>query len=457
MMRTRSIVLALASALAGAGASLAQPAQPRDAQPAGASLPDTPAGKVAEAFLAMCNNPTEESVGAFESAYGSAKRRGTTSTQERLGRIREMKSQWQSYSVIEVLGASENGLSLRVRTGAGEPIEMEFQLSTSESGKLDAVLISSGGPATRPEALTPEVLAEAVEGAAKALENEYVFPEVGRKMAEAVRAKLAAGEYASIADDVALARALTDDFQAISKDKHLRVRVRPPGDGPMRHGGPSRDEMARENYGFRKVELLPGNIGYVRFDVFVDDAEAKKTASNALAFLANCDALIFDLRNNGGGSPEMIRYLTTYVFDEPTHLNDMVDREGKVVEEYWTLKDVPEGARRFASDLPVYVLTSGRTFSGAEEFSYNLKNLKRATIVGETTGGGAHPVQFRQLAGRLGMTVPFMRARNPVSGTNWEGTGVEPDVKCAAAEALDRATELARTAKQGGEASISPP
>ncbi|MEW6249485.1 MAG: S41 family peptidase, partial [Planctomycetota bacterium] len=154
--------------------------------------------------------------------------------------------------------------------------------------------------------------------------------------------------------------------------------------------------------------------------------------------------LVFDLRRNGGGSPESIRYITSYLFDQRTHLNDMVDRAGKITEEYWTLETVP--GRRFAPDVPVYVLTSRYTFSGAEEFCYNLQNLKRATIVGETTGGGAHPVRGVRVNDRIVVGVPFMRACNPISRKNWEGTGVEPDVKTIADEALDRAIELAKKA-----------
>lgn len=134
----------------------------------------------------------------------------------------------------------------------------------------------------------------------------------------------------------------------------------------------------------------------------------------------------------GGGDPEAIRFITSYLFDEPVHLNDMVDRGGKVVEEFWTLKVVP--GKRLKSRIPVIVLTSKYTFSGAEEFSYNLKNLKRATIVGETTGGGAHPVEDVRLSERIVIGVPYMRARNPISQTNWEGTGVAPDIAVPAAE-----------------------
>ncbi len=204
------------------------------------------------------------------------------------------------------------------------------------------------------------------------------------------------------------------------------------------------DAMRAENYAFRKVEILPGNIGYLKFDMFADSDEARETAGAAMGFLRHCDAIVFDLRTNGGGSPAMIDFLCGYLFEEPAHLNDMVDRDGKMVSEHWSLKEVP--GERFAKDVPVFVLTSSRTFSGAEEFSYDLKNLKRATIVGETTGGGAHPVRGERINDRFVLMVPYMRAQNPVTKTNWEGTGVEPDVKLPASEALEKAQALARQA-----------
>ncbi len=306
----------------------------------------------------------------------------------------------------------------------------------------------AGAPARQPETpagppLTPELRFETVQAACSALQEAYVFPEVADEMAASVRARLSAGDYDAITTEAALAARLTDDFRAVSRDMHLRVRV-----APQRSEAPApradRGSPARENYLFRRAEVLDGNIGYIRFDGFLEGPGAEKTASAALAFVAHCDALVFDMRCNGGGSPEMIRYITSYLFDEPTHLNDMIDRDGNIVEEYWTLKDVP--GTRFAPDLPVYVLTSSRTFSGAEEFSYNLKSLKRATIIGETTGGGAHPTRAVRLNDRFIIGVPFMRASNPITRTNWEGKGVEPDIAVPAAEALDRALEEARRA-----------
>ena len=164
------------------------------------------------------------------------------------------------------------------------------------------------------------------------------------------------------------------------------------------------------------------------------------TAVAAMNFLAHADAIIIDLRENGGGDPKMIALVSTYLFSKPTHLNDLWERKSNTTQQYWTLPYVP-GDR--LDGKPAYVLTSKRTFSGAEEFSYNLKNLKRATIVGETTGGGAHPVRGQRIDDHFIIGVPFARAINPISKTNWEGTGVEPDVKVPAAEALATAQKLA--------------
>jgi retinol-binding protein 3 len=155
-----------------------------------------------------------------------------------------------------------------------------------------------------------------------------------------------------------------------------------------------------------------------------------------MGFLAGSDALIIDLRDNGGGNPSMIQLLASYLLkpDHKTLLNSFYIRKGDRTEQYWTAPWVP-GPR--LSEAPLYVLTSKRTFSAAEEFTYDLQSLKRATIVGETTGGGAHPEEEHLVAGYpVVMSLPFGRAVNPITGTNWEGTGVAPDVPAAAAEAL---------------------
>jgi C-terminal processing protease CtpA/Prc len=159
-----------------------------------------------------------------------------------------------------------------------------------------------------------------------------------------------------------------------------------------------------------------------------------------MTFLAGTRALIIDLRENGGGSPAMVALVTSYLFDRRTHLNDLWTRATNKTEEFWTRDSV--AGRRFGGEKPVYVLTSSNTFSGGEEFTNNLKVLKRATIVGETTGGGAHPVRSRRIDDHFFIGVPFARAINPITRTNWEGVGVEPDTKVPAAAALETALKL---------------
>jgi retinol-binding protein 3 len=285
-----------------------------------------------------------------------------------------------------------------------------------------------------------------VEGAAAKLNEYYVFPDLATKMGDAALARLKRGEYDSITDGDAFAAKLTEHFREISHDKHLRVMYNPavlpqgqPGRGPDA-AAQYRRQMERINCGFEKAERFGPNIGYLKFNMFADPEVCGPTAIAAMNFLGNVDAIIFDLRDNGGGDPKMIALISSYLFSEPTHLNDLYNRKEDASTQYWTLPYVPG---KKLTGKPVFVLTSSRTFSGAEEFSYNLKNLKRGTIIGETTGGGAHPVSGHRIDDHFMIGVPFARAINPISKTNWEGKGVEPDVKAPGGEALEVAKKLA--------------
>ncbi len=284
------------------------------------------------------------------------------------------------------------------------------------------------------------------------LNKNYVFPETAKKMEDALRAKLAGGELDSVNEAPAFAQAVSALLLEVSKDRHIGFSFnREMADNLRRFASRSEDEVKRareqqllesqrDNFGFRKVERLPGNIGYLDFRVFKSASDAGPTAIAALNFLAYCDAVIVDLRQNGGGDPAGIQLICSYFFDEPAHLNDIYIRSTDKTENYWTLPYVP-GPKPSRADL--YILTSARTFSGAEEFSYNMQNLKRGTIVGETTGGGAHPTTAEIVQNDYILRVPFARAINPVSKTNWEGTGVTPDIAVPAAEAFDRAYAMA--------------
>jgi C-terminal processing protease CtpA/Prc len=306
-----------------------------------------------------------------------------------------------------------------------------------------------GQPPSAPN-IDQATVGKVIDAAIKNLDEQYVFPEVATKMGEALRQRQKNGEYAEIKTGPELASLLTKHLQEVSKDKHLRVRFNPDKANPTQpKGGPTPEMLARSrvmaaksNAGFRKVERLPGNVGYIAFDFFADGDTIARPIAAAMNFLANTDALILDLRQNGGGSPNGVQVVCSYLFPaEPSiHLNSLYFRPSNRTDEFWTLKDV-EGARFLVK--PVYVLTSPRTFSGAEECAYNLQTRQRATIVGETTGGGAHPGGETRLADNFTMFVPRGRAINPVTNTNWEGVGVKPEVSVAADQALDTAHKLA--------------
>jgi hypothetical protein len=277
------------------------------------------------------------------------------------------------------------------------------------------------------------------------INENYVFADVAKNMGEHILKQLKKGAYKKITDPAEFATVLTKDLRDICHDLHLRVNYfpEPPRQRPDAPQDPEeiRRRLSYSNFGFEKVQRLAGNVGYLKLNGFIGAEYGGATAVAAMNFLANCDALIVDLRQNGGGQPSMIQLINSYFFDEPVHLNSFYIRKGDKTQQFWTQAHV-QGKRMTQADI--YVLTSKRTFSGAEEFTYNLKNMKRGTIIGETTGGGAHPVRFHYFEElQFGIRVPFGRAINPISGTNWEGTGIKPDIEVPQEKAYDTAYKLA--------------
>lgn len=281
-----------------------------------------------------------------------------------------------------------------------------------------------------------------IDNLIKELNDSYVFPETAKKMEADLRSRLSKNEYDSVTNAREFAEKLMADVQSVSKDKHLRVRyshrVIPERKGQSEPTGEQKADFERQmkrlNYGFEKIERMNGNIGYIDLRGFMDPVGGVETVASAMNFLNNTESLIFDLRQNGGGDPAMVALICSYLFgDKPVHLNDLYWRKGDKTDEFWTK---PEVLGKKYGDRDVYVLTSSRTFSGAEEFSYNLKNLKRATIIGETTGGGAHPGGMERLGDHFAAFIPTGRAISPITKTNWEGTGVEPDIKVPKDQAL---------------------
>jgi hypothetical protein len=304
--------------------------------------------------------------------------------------------------------------------------------------------------ASSPPALDRNAKARIIDWVGKMLNDIYVFPDVAAKCGALLRDKLAAGAYDAESDISAFARRLTADLREVAHDKHMSVQYAPKSS--LREEPKDEAEKKRrletliydwrlDNFLFKKVEHLEGNVGYLRFDRFVDARYAGGTAVAAMNFLGNCDAMIVDLRSNGGGNGTMVKLLLGYFFEEETNVCDLENRQEGKTYQAWTPAYVP-GPRLDKVDL--YVLTSRRTFSAAEEFAYDLQSLKRATIVGETTGGGGHTVSHKRNEDlKIEFSIPNARAINPVTKTGWEGRGVAPDVSCPADQALDKAYALA--------------
>lgn len=312
---------------------------------------------------------------------------------------------------------------------------------------LALLAFSNAATASAPD-LDTETRTRVIESISAELAASYVFPEVAAECSEHLKAKLAAGKFDAIEYRQAFATALTDALQGVSQDKHMRVMYQPQQaevqqEDPWLARFQQVEQMRERNFGFQRLERLDQNIGYLDLRSFADANYGRKVAAASMEFLSNCDAIIFDVRNNGGGSPEMVQFLCSYLFAERTHLNSLYFRPTDRTDEYWTLDELP-GKRM--PDVPVFVLTSSRTFSAAEEFSYNLQTQGRAVLVGATTGGGANPGGTLPIGDGFRMFVPTGRAINPITGTNWEGVGVVPEIAVETDKALDAAMKEARVA-----------
>ncbi|RSL17034.1 peptidase S41-like protein [Edaphobacter aggregans] len=411
------------------------------------TIPDTPAGHTLQAWLDAFNSGDRAKVEAYVTS---------TDPSNSVDGMLSFRSQTGGFDLLSIESSDPLHIRFRVKEKGG---------TTTALGNL---IVKSGQPPTvatfglralPPGAVVENVKIDAamrkkvVDGIETNLNEYYVEPTVAQQMVDAMKLHAAKGDYDNISDGDELAMRLTKDLQDVSHDKHLRIDFTP-FKTPERTGPTPEDEarfhqqMEHANCAFQKVEILPGNIGYIKFDGFMDAGFCGPTVNAAMAFIAHTDAVIFDIRQNGGGQPAMVTLIASYLFDQPKHLIDIYNRKEDSTTQNWTLSYLP-GPR--LSKQPVFVLTSKRTFSGAEEFAFDLKNQKRATIIGETTGGGAHPVSGHTVADYFNIGVPFAKSLDPVTKTNWEGTGVEPDVKVPAADALTTAQKLAPEKIQAGK------
>ncbi len=311
---------------------------------------------------------------------------------------------------------------------------------------LGMILSVQGLPA---QDLSPAIRQEVVDSLSKALLNNYIFPDTAERMGAFIENRLRGGSYDKISGRPAFAQVLTEDIRSVYNDAHISVSYDPQmqknlADTTTANAAEKRRqnlaEYAKENFGFKKLEVLNGNIGYVLFDRFYGfNDSAKQVVNTAFSFLKNTNALIIDLRGNGGGSPDMEKYILSFLVPPGTQLSSVYERRIHQTETAFTYQ--PSIAVSFVGK-PVYILVNRRSFSAAEAFCYDLQSMHRAIIIGETTGGGAHQVGPISISNGFIGLIPFARTISPVTGTNWEAVGVRPDVQISADSSLDAAVLL---------------
>jgi retinol-binding protein 3 len=400
-------------------------------------IPDTPAGHALASWLDVFNSGDPRRFESFAKVHAA-----WLSLDQQM----ELRARTGGYDRVSIEGSGRLWIVFHVQERMSS--EAVFGRLVVKSDDPEHISLLGLLP---PDAKAAEIVLDeaergrVVEGAVTLLREFYLFPNVAKNTAARLEAQQKRGDYRAITDGAVFAIRLSDDLTALSGDKHFGVdyfiKEMPPEEASSRPH-PDPQKVAASNCGFEKADHYPPNIGYLKLNAFAEPDLCASTAVAAMNFLADSDTLIIDLRDNHGGAPRMAALISSYLFDEPTHLDDIYNRQENTTEQLWTLPYVP--GRKFTGKA-VYILTSSRTFSVGEEFSFDLKNLKRVTLVGETTGGGAHPTAPHRIDGHFFIRVPFARFMNPITQADWEGTGVQPDLKVAATDALDEALKQART------------
>jgi hypothetical protein len=402
-------------------------------------VPNTAAGQTLSAWLDAFNSGDRAKIDSYVK---------TVDTSQSIDGMIAFRNQTGGFELLSIESSEPLHIRFRVKEKSGVTIALgNLLLKDAHPPTVGTFGLRALPPGVVLENVTLDAAGrkKVIDGVNSSLNEYYIDAATASRMTDALKTREAKGDYDAISDGDEFASRLTKDLREVSHDKHLRVDFNPFKMPPRTAPSPEDEarfhqQMEHDNCAFSKVEILPNNIGYIKFNAFMDASFCGSTVVAAMGFVAHTDAIIFDLLQNGGGQPAMVTMIASYLFGRPTHLIDIYNRKEDSTTQNWTLSYLP-GPR--LTKQPVFVLTSSRTFSGAEEFAFDLKNQKRATIVGETTGGGAHPVSPHPVADYFMVGVPFAKSLDPVTKTNWEGTGVEPDVKVPASDALATAEKLA--------------
>lgn len=303
-------------------------------------------------------------------------------------------------------------------------------------------------------------IGQVVRRAAELTKDIYVHPDVGRKVHDGLLGCLEKGIFDQDLSEEGFAGRLTDCLYRLSKDKHMRVVFDPRRAKELESWekmsqkakeGIERRRMERaskENFGFKKIQIMEGNIGYLDLEIFDRSDPALETGGAAMKFLSHTDAVILDLRSNRGGHPRMVKMIAACFIKGRVHLNTILDREGRIREEIWIQDD---DTRTDLSDCALYILAGPRTASAAESFTYMMKSLGRAVVVGQPTAGAANPGGFYHAGGGYLIFIPSGQSISPFTGTNWEGIGIDPDIRIPEGQALQKALSLAAAKLKKGK------
>lgn len=476
--RARSLALGLLAACAPTKASTPPSASPAATAPATTPsataeafaaarackpipVPDTPVGRQTSAFLELVSSGDPKEIEAFVTERFTPQFRQFAPMDLHLEVIGGFHDRTGGAVLCRVDYAGDHEAVLVLGSTRDEKLHrMNITVESAAPNRVSSLGIMPADRAALDEPSAPlddAARSTIVEGVAVAL-GDYVFADVAAAMQARIRSERDAGRYAELTHRLPLARRLTKDLREVSKDLHLSIHYSPtplppepttaePPEPTPEELAQARAELAKDGFGIASVEILEGNVGYIDIRLFHQVDLVREAFAEAMTRLADADALIIDIRHHHGGDPATVAFVTSYLFGKKkVHLNDLYYRRNDETTRYFTDPGVP--GKRYGAKKPIYVLTSGETFSGGEELAYNLRALERATLVGETTGGGAHPVDGERIDDHIMAIVPVGRAINPITKTNWEGKGVEPHVAVPASEALAKAKALIAAKKE---------
>ena len=424
--------------------STKRPPESTQAQPQ-AVPPSDPVGRKFEAWVAAINSVDRARIDGVWSGAKDAELRASMDMA-----VAERTGGFELHRVEEATAAEMVAVVRAKRTERWHCLQ--FHVDADPPHAIQTILLRPTSAPSDPEngsALSApfdnKARGQVLQALVRELNRAYVFPEKALAIERDLNARQRQHAYDTLASRLAFGRTLTEELQRLTHDKHLHIEVgcsrgaARPGREPS--GPPAAG--ADQPRVFGQARRLDGNVAYIDIATFaVPGEKARDEIRETMSAAADAAAIILDVRNNGGGEPETVALVSSYLFGaEPVHLNSLYWRVSDRTDDFFTDPRV-QGAK-FGATKPVYVLTSGRTFSAAEEFTYNLQARKRAVIVGETTGGGAHPGDLVPLPHGFTVFVPSGRAINPVTNTNWEGTGVKPDVPVPVETALEAAHKLA--------------